>query len=52
MNRQATKAQKGPIPEELDRLARLAVDAAFTVHFTLGPALLESVYELSGPRSL
>lgn len=32
--------------EELDALARIVVDAAFKVHKTLGPGLLESVYEL------
>jgi GxxExxY protein len=34
------------IPEETERLAKVAVDAAFTVHKTLGPGLLESVYEV------
>lgn len=29
----------------MDQLARVLVDAAFTVHKTLGPGLLESVYE-------
>jgi GxxExxY protein len=33
------------IPIELDQLARQTVDAAFAVHSTLGPGLLESVYE-------
>lgn len=31
---------------ELDRIAKLVVDAAFRVHKTLGPGLLESVYEI------
>jgi GxxExxY protein len=31
--------------EELERLAREVVDAAFKVHATLGPGLLESIYE-------
>ncbi len=30
---------------EAERLARLAVDAAFHLHHDLGPGLLESVYE-------
>ncbi|GAA0578791.1 GxxExxY protein [Caenispirillum bisanense] len=30
---------------DLDRLARAVVDAAYRVHSTLGPGLLESVYE-------
>ena len=35
-----------PIPEELDEIGRLIVDAAFTVHKNLGPGLLEKVYEV------
>lgn len=31
---------------ELDRIASAVVDAAYRVHTTLGPGLLESVYEL------
>ena len=34
-----------PIPEELNRIAHQVVNAAFVVHSTLGPGLLESVYE-------
>jgi GxxExxY protein len=34
-----------PIPEAVERVATAIVDAAFTVHKTLGPGLLESVYE-------
>jgi GxxExxY protein len=34
-----------PIPVELDKLAKNIVDAAYKVHATLGPGLLESVYE-------
>jgi GxxExxY protein len=33
------------LPEELGPLSRALVDAAFRVHKTLGPGLLESVYE-------
>ena len=33
------------IPEAVDRIAAQVIDAAFAVHRTLGPGLLESVYE-------
>jgi GxxExxY protein len=46
MNHQGTKTQRGPIHEDLDRVARVVVDAAFNVHSKLGPGLLESVYEV------
>lgn len=34
-----------PVPEAVNRIGRSVMDAAFTVHRTLGPGLLESVYE-------
>jgi GxxExxY protein len=34
-----------PIPAETERVAREVVDAAFKIHKTLGPGLLEPVYE-------
>ena len=34
-----------PIPENVERIAREVVDAVLIVHRTLGPGLLESVYE-------
>ena len=34
-----------PVPQETERAARAAVDAAYKVHHALGPGLLESVYE-------
>ena len=34
-----------PIPPETERIANAVVDAAMKVHRTLGPGLLESVYE-------
>ena len=46
MNHQDTKAPREPIPPEIDRVAREVVNAAYRVHTTLGPGLLESVYEL------
>ena len=33
------------VPVEVERLATIAVDAAFAVHQELGPGLLESAYE-------
>lgn len=35
-----------PIPEDLDVIGKLIVDAAYTVHKNLGPGLLEKVYEI------
>ena len=34
-----------PIPPRTEEIAKLVLDAAFKVHTTLGPGLLESVYE-------
>jgi GxxExxY protein len=34
-----------PIPVEVEQIATKIVDAAFTVHKTLGPGLLESIYQ-------
>jgi GxxExxY protein len=38
--------QHNPLPEEVERTARLIVDAAYAVHKNLGPGLLESIYEV------
>ena len=35
-----------PIPETDERIGKLVVDAAFTVHKKLGAGLLENVYEV------
>ncbi len=48
-NNQTSKDHKekfDPIPAELERIGKLIVDAAYKVHFNLGPGLLEKVYEL------
>ncbi|KOP22655.1 GxxExxY protein [Hapalosiphon sp. MRB220] len=46
MNHQDSKTLRKPISKELDQVATQVVDAAFQVHSTLGPGLLESVYEV------
>lgn len=38
-------SRRDPIPEELNHLTGLIVDASLAVHRELGPGLLESVYE-------
>ena len=40
-----TKPSKVVIPEDIERMASIAVDAAFAVHFEFGPGLLESAYQ-------
>ena len=35
-----------PIPDEIEKIGKLIVDAAYTVHANLGPGLLEKVYEI------
>jgi GxxExxY protein len=35
-----------PLPESIERIAKLVVDAAYAVHYNLGPGLLEKVYEV------
>jgi len=34
-----------PIPETTEQVAKEVVDSAFRIHTSLGPGLLESVYE-------
>ena len=40
-----TKGVPDPIPEKVENFARAIVDCAFRVHSSLGPGLIESVYE-------
>jgi len=35
-----------PVDTSVEKIARLVVDAAYTVHVNLGPGLLEKVYEI------
>jgi len=46
MNHKDTKTQSKPIPARVEQVAKAVVDAAFHVHYQLGPGLLESVYEM------
>ena len=46
MNRQDARTPREEPEEELDRLAKAVVHAAFAVHSQLGPGLLEGVYEV------
>ena len=39
------ETQRDPIPSAVNETSGVVVDAAFQVHQTLGPGLLESVYE-------
>lgn len=40
------KGKYQPIPVAEERIGKLIVDSAFTVHSNLGPGLLEKVYEI------
>ncbi len=35
-----------PIPIDIEKIGKLVVDSAYTVHYNLGPGLLEKVYEV------
>lgn len=35
-----------PLPPDIEHLAKIVVDSAYKVHSSLGPGLLESVYEI------
>jgi GxxExxY protein len=36
-----------PIAPDIERVGKIVLDAAFTVHTELGPGLLESVYQIA-----
>ena len=40
------KENFNPIPESIEKIGKLVVDSAYTVHYNLGPGLLEKVYEI------
>ena len=40
-----TRPNKVVVPDDIERMATVAVDAAFAVHTELGPGLLETAYE-------
>ena len=40
------KEKYKPVPESLEKIGKLIVDAAYTVHYKLGSGLLEKVYEV------
>lgn len=46
MNHQDRKAPRDPIPASVERIASEIVDSAYKVHSSLGPGLLERVYEV------
>ena len=47
-----TRPERIVIPEDIEHMATIAVDAAFAVHLEFGPGLLESAYEACFAREL
>ncbi len=45
-NSKVHKDMFSPVPESVEKIGKLVVDAAYTVHINLGPGLLEKVYEV------
>ena len=52
MDSHETTKQQNVAKTDLEELARIAVDCGFHLHKTLGPGLLESVYELLMEQAL
>ena len=46
MNHGGAEAQRKTLPDEVNHLTGAIVDSAFLVHSSMGPGLLESVYEI------
>ena len=40
------KERFNPVPVSIEKIGKLIVDSAYTVHINLGPGLLEKVYEV------